>query len=128
MFSSLRLFQNLVCPERDSCQRPQCIFSHRTDLPQPDPLIIPRDVVINSGPVLEPSLVPTKRPVPSPARNAQTSSPQPAEPPRKFQRTGPTQKPVAVPSDSRPTVSATKLFAFIMLNCHSDRRACLSCE
>ncbi|KAJ6628711.1 hypothetical protein B0H10DRAFT_1988935 [Mycena sp. CBHHK59/15] len=41
MFSSLRLFQQIACPDLRECTRPNCLFSHRTDLPPQPPLVPP---------------------------------------------------------------------------------------
>ncbi|KAJ7638905.1 ribonuclease H-like domain-containing protein [Roridomyces roridus] len=81
MFSSLHLFQQLACPDLARCERPNCLFSHRTDLPRPPALVIPVE-----QPKPSPSTtIPAKRPAPS-------SSPLPGpssvarEPPRKQQK------------------------------------------
>ncbi|KAJ7507912.1 Rexo1 protein [Mycena galericulata] len=81
MFSSLRLFQQLACPDIPQCQRSNCLFSHRTDLPPPPTLVIPVDQPVRSA--SSPSTIPAKRSVPS-ASVPGPSAPQ--EPPRKQQK------------------------------------------
>ncbi|KAJ7764968.1 ribonuclease H-like domain-containing protein [Mycena maculata] len=87
MFSSLRLFQQLACPDVPRCSRPHCLFSHRTDLPPPPSLTIPvaQPASSSSRPSTS-STIPAKRSIPS------TSAPGPSapqEPPRKQQKIAP---------------------------------------
>ncbi|TFK43452.1 ribonuclease H-like domain-containing protein [Crucibulum laeve] len=109
MFSSLRLFQNVSCPEKQNCKRPHCIFSHRTDLPPPPPLNIPieqpkpapadppkRSPVKPSNGVV----VPAKRPISTTLSRGPLSAGPSSEPPRKLQKVGSSTKPIAVPSAS----------------------------
>ncbi|KAJ6515799.1 Rexo1 protein [Mycena sanguinolenta] len=78
MFSSLHLFHNLACPDNQKCTRPQCIFSHRTDLPLPPKLVVPiEQPVASTSKLTPPTTVPAKRPVPATP---------PQEPPRKQQK------------------------------------------
>ncbi|KAI0723275.1 Rexo1 protein [Earliella scabrosa] len=120
MFSTLGLFHNLPCPEKQDCKRLNCVFSHRPDLTQipvtPVPVETPKpthapSVATNpavSQHVASPSnFLPAKRSISSPLRagapgpsNGSTS-----EPPRKLQRMGTPQRPVAVPSG--PPTSST---------------------
>lgn len=113
MFSSLGLFQTLPCPEKDHCDRPNCLFSHRPDLSQFPVTPVPVDVrrpssessptgskrspaSTRSSPA---SCIPAKRSVSSPLRAIAPSNGNPtSEPPTKFQRTGTPQRPVAVPT------------------------------
>ncbi|KII95095.1 hypothetical protein PLICRDRAFT_149506 [Plicaturopsis crispa FD-325 SS-3] len=121
MFSSLGLFQEVPCPERQTCRRPRCIFSHRTDLPPAPALNIPihepsqqpvasTSQIQPAGPSSRPMTIPSKRAivnqhrVASPSNNGSPTS----EPPRKLQKTGSVQKPVAVPT-SRQTSSGVPL-------------------
>ncbi|KAK7061804.1 exonuclease domain-containing protein [Favolaschia claudopus] len=80
MFSSLQLFQRLPCPDSEKCTRPQCLFSHRTDLPRPPTLVVPIERPVQS----EKSTIPAKRPVPSTSSSPSRSATQ--EPPRKQQK------------------------------------------
>ncbi|KAF8974468.1 ribonuclease H-like domain-containing protein [Flammula alnicola] len=99
MFANLGLFKDLACPERDTCARPHCIYSHSSDIPQPRPLIRlpPPSLSTPARKKSNDSVIPAKRPaVASPAKVTSIS----AEPPRKFQKVGPTQRPLAVPSAS----------------------------
>ncbi|KAF5390620.1 hypothetical protein D9757_002712 [Collybiopsis confluens] len=79
MFSPLGLFRSLPCPERDSCTRLQCVFSHKPpeELPRPPSLTIP---------VEEAKTVPAKRLISSPLPTPKTPSSIPVEPPRKLQK------------------------------------------
>ena len=123
MFSTLGLFHNLPCPEKQDCKRLNCVFSHRPDLTQipvtPVPVETPKPThtpaVATNPAVSQPAassskLLPAKRSISSPLRagapgpsNGSTS-----EPPRKLQRMGPPQRPVAVPS-APPTSSVSTL-------------------
>jgi RNA exonuclease 1 len=102
MFSNLALFKGLACPDRGSCSRSHCLYSHSPNVPQPRALILPvpstSSLSPDKGKGLEKpksSVVPAKRPaIASPAKG----SPGPAEPPRKTQKVGPIQRPLAVSS------------------------------
>lgn len=85
MFSSLRLFQELICPDIPRCQRPHCLFSHRTDLPPPPTLVVPIDKPMSSSPRTSTptTTIPAKRPVPS---SSAPGPSEPQEPPRKQQK------------------------------------------
>lgn len=107
MFSSQRLFQTLSCPEGAGCTRPGCIFSHRTDLPAPIGLSIPiHDPMASSSKLpatqrTSPNSL--KRPVPiSPSSLAVNPT---GEPPRKLQKLGVQQRPLAVSNVSHTNVS-----------------------
>lgn len=112
MFSPLGLFRSLVCPEKDKCTRVPCIFSHRDDLPPPHALDLTihlPEVPTQARPCIAPtthqpqpqqrlSLTPAKRPLPhTPLGNDSTVA---AEPPRKLQKVGSAQRPLAIPSAS----------------------------
>ncbi|KAF5387710.1 hypothetical protein D9615_000495 [Tricholomella constricta] len=93
MFSSLGLFQTQRCPQSAQCTRTQCIFSHRHDLPPPQGLNIP----LASTSSHRTSTVPTKRAIPSsPLKSGATPAPPSGEPPRKLQKVGVPQRPLAV--------------------------------
>ncbi|KAJ7276489.1 Rexo1 protein [Mycena haematopus] len=80
MFSSIQLFQQLACPDSGRCNRPQCLFSHRTDLPPPPTLIVPvEQPVASSSQASSSATIPAKRAVAS-------TSAAPQEPPRKQQK------------------------------------------
>lgn len=112
MFSALGLFRNLPCPQLDTCKRPNCLYSHSPKTFNPKPLnLVPRRQPVASGSAsrsaaqAKPSeTVPAKRPAISPIKSDPTS----AEPPRKLQKVGPTQRPVAV----KPSTSAIEVCAF----------------
>ncbi|KDR83648.1 hypothetical protein GALMADRAFT_235962 [Galerina marginata CBS 339.88] len=103
MFANLGLFKNLACPERGTCARSNCLFSHSSDVPLPRPLI--RETPVPSTSRLPPdpkkvkdTVVPAKRPaVASPTKSPLTTP----EPPRKLQKVGSAQRPLAVPSAAR---------------------------
>ncbi|TFK91509.1 Rexo1 protein [Polyporus arcularius HHB13444] len=128
MFPALGLFQSLPCPEKPHCTRSNCVFSHRPDLTHipvtpvpvdaPKPASAPASASKPTASKLSASQpasassasIPAKRSVSSPLRaagpsNGSTSN----EPPRKFLRTGPPQRPVAVPSGSRTSTGAPVL-------------------
>lgn len=104
MFSTLGLFANLQCPQRDSCTRPNCLFSHNasSDLPPPITLRIPVDEpkVASTSSLPSPlsqtqqaKTVPAKRTVnSSPLRATGSPTLTPNEPPRKLQKLNPSQK------------------------------------
>lgn len=98
MFSSLGLFQNTQCPRQDSCKRPNCLFSHRKDLPPQPALEIPVEDTLPKRSISELSaLVPAKREAPSLRRVSEPGSwtESNGEPPRKIQKVGPSKSPVA---------------------------------
>lgn len=99
MFSSLGLFKSLACPDSHKCTRKSCLFSHQVDISPPISLVIPVD---------EPrtSIVPSKRPVSlSPHRTGvPTPINQVDEPPRKLQKLGLQQKPLAIPTVTHTNV------------------------
>src|ERR1700728_3213489 len=69
MFSTLGLFQNLACPDKHSCTRPRCIFSHDREAAPPPPLFIP--VQLEATTPSANATIPVKRPVAlSPSRAA----------------------------------------------------------
>ncbi|KAI0774244.1 ribonuclease H-like protein [Fomes fomentarius] len=116
MFPTLSLFQTLPCPEKPHCKRPNCLFSHRPDVTQipvtPILVEVPKPsyaAASTSAPQItaEPTTsIPAKRSISSPLRATAPGDGSAArEPPRKLQRTGPPQRPVAVPS--APTTSST---------------------
>lgn len=119
MFATTGLFKNLACPERDTCTRQNCLFSHSPDAPAPRPLIKqappvpsrssaspststlpPKSPPIANAKKSNATIVPAKRPaLSSPTKSTTTS----AEPPRKLQKIGSIKRPVAVPSSSTHT-------------------------
>ena len=120
MFPTLSLFQKLPCPEKQSCQRPNCLFSHSPDITQvptvPIPVDAPKPVASQTQPIPSSSkipaqaknshVVPAKRPVSSPLRAAGPSNGTPSrEPPSKLQRVGTSQRPAAVSTMSYTSVS-----------------------
>ncbi len=110
MFSTLGLFRNLSCPQKDTCSLQNCLYSHSPNLPNPRPLNF-----VQATPVASTSstptktraksvvIVPAKRPATSPIKKTPASAS--AEPPTKLQKVGPTQRPTAVPSATRTEVS-----------------------
>ncbi|KAI0081741.1 ribonuclease H-like protein [Panus rudis PR-1116 ss-1] len=118
MFPTLGLFQKLPCPEKDSCQRVNCIFSHDPNLPPPPTIKIPVEAAIKpvapgasttssskpatTTPIPKTSfphksvVPPHKRPLATSSVGAEHGST--SEPPKKLQRVGPTQRPIAVPT------------------------------
>ena len=107
MFGTLGLFKGFSCPERQNCTRANCIYSHSPDLPPPKPLVSPVPASISAVAPGKTNLkdstltVPAKRPaVASPSKQATIS----AEPPRKFQKTETTKKPIPVSTSSRSEV------------------------
>ncbi|KAF9485266.1 hypothetical protein BDN70DRAFT_871273 [Pholiota conissans] len=96
MFATAGLFKNLPCPERDTCARPQCIYSHSLTLPSPKSLSLPKPSLVSSSDSVKESVIPAKRPaITSPSKLAPTSP----EPPRKFQKANIGKK-VSVPTAS----------------------------
>ncbi|RDB22461.1 Exonuclease GOR [Hypsizygus marmoreus] len=99
MFSSLGLFQTLACPEKDTCTRRPCVFSHRADLPAPLPLSI--QVRDSTQPSSSKSTIPSKRAVPASPHRVGSAPPTPnGEPPRKLQKLGVKQRPLPVLTSS----------------------------
>ncbi|PPQ68000.1 hypothetical protein CVT26_007363 [Gymnopilus dilepis] len=93
MFATLGLFSSLPCPERPSCSRPNCLFSHSADIPPQRQLVLPKPTPAKPTPAEpKPTLVPAKRP---------TAPSTPPEPPRKLQKVAPPQRPLPVQSSSR---------------------------
>lgn len=102
MFSNLGLFKGLACPDRGSCSRLHCLYSHSPNVPQPRALILPvpatSSLSLEKGKGLEKpksSVVPAKRPA---VASASKGSPGSTEPPRKTQKVGPVQRPLVVSS------------------------------
>lgn len=134
MFPILNLFQRDPCPERDTCKRPNCIFSHDPNTPQtPTPRIL-----VESPPQVVPSgsgsgtSTPSSSRIATPRSSTQSQSqgkrgfssplspslkaggssaagPSTGEPPRKLQRVGTAQKPVAIPTATTTSVSLRRL-------------------
>ncbi|KAJ3970559.1 hypothetical protein EV361DRAFT_915324 [Lentinula raphanica] len=111
MFSTLGLFSNLQCPQKDSCTRSNCLFSHKdsSQLPPPPTLHIPVDEsnVASSSSSSTPiqaeqaKTVPAKRTVTSsPTRTPIGRASTPVEPPRKLQKLDSSQKRVVQPFTS----------------------------
>ena len=112
MFSPLGLFKNLPCPQPDGCTRQNCLYSHSPNTPKQRPLnLVPHRQLSSiqstsrSATQSKPQeTVPAKRPAISPVK----SSPISTEPPRKLQKVGPTQQPLAIPSTSTTEVCGIK--------------------
>ncbi len=113
MFST-RLFRDVPCPLRDSCNRPICLFSHNPaavlTVTQVDPVHVP---------VTTPTtIVPAKRRAQADApldlqqapSSSRQSCPADAERPTKLQKAGSAAKPVAVPTASSSSVSSVQSF------------------
>lgn len=134
MFSSLGLFQSLPCPEKSTCKRPGCIFSHLPDVTHIPTVPVPVDIPstpstskpVNvaaaattatastsySQRVVGSASIPAKRPLSPPLRRAAGSNDSSStlsaiEPPRKLQKTGLSKKPVA--TAVQPSVSFLSL-------------------
>ncbi|KAJ3488366.1 hypothetical protein NLI96_g2903 [Meripilus lineatus] len=122
MFPAKGLFQSLPCPERSTCKRICCPFSHDPNVKLPPIAHIvaeaPKSILKPSssslGPVASSSRtpatdgsIPAKRSVSSPlrthSRNGTSSS---DEPPRKLQKVGTLQKPSAIPSAQPAKISS----------------------
>jgi hypothetical protein len=121
MFTTLNLFQTLRCPERSTCSRKNCLFSHAKDIPAPSTLIIP--VRLDKEPGGDksatssnttPKVTPTsaKRPAPSSPSPATSSA---AEPPRKLQKVGTSSRSRPIPTSSEINVSETIAFQIMSL-------------
>jgi RNA exonuclease 1 len=111
MFSTLGLFRNLPCPQRDTCSLQNCLYSHSPNLPNPTPLKFvqaPTPVASTSSTPTKTQaksvvIVPAKRPATSPIKKIPASAS--TEPPAKLQKVGPTQRSTAIPSATRTEVS-----------------------
>ncbi|KAH9844275.1 ribonuclease H-like protein [Rhodofomes roseus] len=106
MFPAKGLFAALPCPDRPACRRPACLFSHASDAKDPlalnIPVHAPKEAPVAPAPLQHKATasVPAKRPISS-AAGPSTPGSAPgsvSEPPRKLQRTGPSKRPVAVPT------------------------------
>jgi hypothetical protein len=125
MFTTLGLFQNIACPDRNSCTRTTCIFSHFpvADLPPQQSLFIPVDEpkasTSSARPTNDNATIPSKRPVAnSPLRGAGLNNGDPiGEPPRKVQRLGSTQRQVSTPSTSSYTNVSAILVQPLVVKC-----------
>lgn len=115
MFSPLGLFKNLPCPQLDGCTRQNCLYSHSPNTPKQRPLnLVPHRQHVTLSSIQSTSrsatqskpqeTVPAKRPAISPVK----SSPSSTEPPRKLQKVGPTQQPLAIPSAPTTEVCSIK--------------------
>ncbi|GBE79712.1 ribonuclease H-like protein [Sparassis latifolia] len=123
MFPTLGLFSKLPCPEKQSCRRVNCLYTHDPDVVYQSPITIVVDVA--PTPPSEqpppssssqhaqkafPSILPAKRSVSSPLHAvAGSSDASNQEPPRKLQRTGPLQKSIAVPTASHTSTGVPVL-------------------
>ncbi|KAH9482740.1 RNA exonuclease 1-like protein [Psilocybe cubensis] len=129
MFATTGLFRNLACPERDTCTRQNCLFSHSSDVPPPKPLVkqaTPVPTTIRSSTPStsgisskfsstsdlhgsNPHVVPAKRPaLASPTKMI----PNIAEPPRKLQKVGVAKMPlVPVASSSESGMPVLRINA-----------------
>ena len=106
MFTHQGLFKSLACPDRDSCNRPHCLYSHAPNIP---PARLPQFIVKVPPPItVTQAAIPIKRPV---VQN--TSLPTP-EPPRKFQKVGTSQRPLAVPSASHSVVGFINIYIYCL--------------
>lgn len=119
MFSTLGLFRQLPCPQLDICTRQNCLYSHLPSarassfVSQRQPAVssaaqstLGRSVT-QSKPV---ETVPAKRPAISQVKRSSVST----EPPRKLQKVGPTQRPLAtIPTSTKaqdkPSTSRTEV-------------------
>ena len=108
MFTHQGLFKSLACPDRDTCNRPHCLYSHASNIP---PTRLPQ-FIVKAPPITTPSqaAIPIKRPV------VRTTSPPTPEPPRKFQKVGTSQRPLAVPSASHSEVRSIYIFLLPYIN------------
>ena len=114
MFPTLGLFVKLPCPEQPICKRVNCVYSHDPKLPQAPSVYIPVERPAtakanlgvtavasspSSAPQPRPSVVPTKRLLPSSAAGPSNGKASPSrEPPSKLQRVGPSRTPNAIPT------------------------------
>ena len=107
MFATLGLFSSLPCPERSSCSRPNCLFSHSADIPPQRQLVLPKPTPAKPTPAEpKPTLVPAKRP---------TAPSTPPEPPRKLQKVAPPQRPLPVQSSSRSEVGLSLVLGSLLI-------------
>lgn len=102
MFTHQGLFKSLACPDRDTCNRPHCLYSHASNIP---PARLPQFIVKAPPPITQ-AAIPIKRPV-----VLTTSPPTTSEPPRKFQKVGTSQRPLAVPSASHSGVRSIYIYS-----------------
>lgn len=136
MFSAFGLFRDLPCPEKESCIRPNCLFSHDPSVKEVPVVRVPVDTpkaastparasqaaattpVAGSsrGVVATPRSVPAKRPVGHVLPAVGSSNGQSGEPPKKFQRVGTTShKPSAAAASSIGAVSSHDLCLAVSL-------------
>ena len=106
MFTHQGLFKSLACPDRDACNRPHCLYSHASNI---SPTKLPQFIVKAPPPIIQ-TAIPIKRPV------VQTTSLPTSEPPRKFQKVGTSQRPLAVPSASHSEVRSIYIFLLPCIN------------
>lgn len=102
MFTHQGLFKSLACPDRDTCNRPHCLYSHASNIL---PTKLPQFIVKAPPPITQ-AAIPIKRPV------VRTTSPPTSEPPRKFQKVGTFQRPLAVPSASHSEVRSIYIYIY----------------
>ena len=107
MFTHQGLFKSLACPDRDTCNRPHCLYSHAFNIP---PTRLPQFIVKAPPPITQ-AAIPIKRPV-----VLTTSPPTSSEPPRKFQKVGTSQRQLAVPSASHSEVRSIYIFLLHYIN------------
>lgn len=117
MFSSLGLFHNVPCPQRNSCARPNCLFSHNPHVkeqqisvsydeqhPVAGPSVPTPAVSSSPASALPRPVVPAKRPQPAPSAHASSKNSSgtstPTEPPRKIVKTAFGARPIALPAAS----------------------------
>ncbi|KAH6915355.1 Rexo1 protein [Coprinopsis sp. MPI-PUGE-AT-0042] len=88
MFPSQAKFQAILCPERDSCNRVFCPFSHKPGQSSAQTLDIPvqQPVASSSQQPKQPNPLSSKRAAPSSPVVSKSGSPAPKEPPRKLQK------------------------------------------
>lgn len=120
MFSTLGLFKKTRCPDAQNCKRTTCLFSHSQDTPaEPPALNIP---IHTPKPQPQPR---REQPKPTPSSSSSQNRTVPskraasefqttngittAEPPRKISKFGPTQRPGAVSTSTRTSVSSKLL-------------------
>ncbi|EJD01091.1 uncharacterized protein FOMMEDRAFT_110616 [Fomitiporia mediterranea MF3/22] len=90
MFSNSGFFNNVPCPDKHNCKRPQCLFSHAPNAKQP---ATPSNNAITSNetpqrkPIATFHTIPSKRAASSSIKSyASTATTSTQEPPRKVQR------------------------------------------
>lgn len=104
MFAPQGLFKSLACPDRGTCNRPHCLYSHASNIP---PTRLPQFIVKAPPPITQ-AAIPIKRPV------VQTTLTPTPEPPRKFQKVGTFQRPLAVPSASHSEVRSIYIYIYCL--------------